>query len=432
MHLPKKSQINAAAMLIKARISRKILPPGNLARLDVIERSDRTALIDRGARLGPIFKGLMEDRLAIFVLGNARGRALLREQAAALRPVSIKVDTLFPKGFMRQMDGATHRAYRGDLVRGLASVDMTAWAPRLQGVVEAGLAAHARAAPSGPQSDLSGGRRWSEALSRIATGMLICLVFGVGPEDRAHDRLARGFRDLGPHGLAWTIGDAQIKAFARLRQEASTLGPSRIAPGVMQALAARGPVDDAMLGNLIYMVEQGRYDLRGLLRWISVYGMREPQWLARIADARDTGAGSLAQAFVQEVLRLEQSERLMRNVLRGFDFEGFHFPKGALLRICMWENHKDGTVFDRPFAFDPSRFMKGDPGGDRFSPFGLDHHLCPFAFATMKLAALFTQTLASGYRLEASGSIAPVRGPYHWEPSPDFAPRLARIDPIAR
>ena len=75
-----------------------------------------------------------------------------------------------------------------------------------------------------------------------------------------------------------------------------------------------------------------------------------------------------AEAFTLETLRMDQSERLMRNVGRDIRFEGWLIPAGSLVRVCMWEAHKDPDAFPRPFVFDPSRFLNDVSAGERFSP----------------------------------------------------------------
>ena len=144
---------------------------------------------------------------------------------------------------------------------------------------------------------------------------------------------------------------------------------------------------------------------------------RQRERAAPIRAGKDTGVEL-------EVLRLEQSERLMRNVRSGFVFDGFDVPRGALVRVCMWETHKDAAIFPVPFAFDPSRFVSPAQFGDAYSPFGMDHHRCPLSSLSTSLAMAFLTALASRYTVEKVGLGRPVRGPYHWEPGPDLAVRL--------
>lgn len=417
--------LSMAKAFARAWISFRKLPPGNFVHIDELERGNRTVLIDREATYGPVFKAFMEKRMAVCVVGHALGRRLLKEHASALKPVTIQLEPLVPKGFMRQMEGQCHRDYRRKLVRALQSLDLAPLLPEFETILSQNLEAFARNAENDP-----GTHSWSDALSRIATGMLICLFFGACPGSPFFERLMAAYYRLGPHGVVWRITGKQIKAFNELRselQDGASLDHTPPAIGLLNQTRDSGPVDDTLLGNLIYMVELGRYDLRGLFRWISKYAAEQPAWIDRIASESfrgPTGEDSVAEAFVLEVLRLEQSERLMRNVLKDIDFEGFFIPKGTLVRICMWEAHKAESVFEQPFRFDPARFLNGNSPGERFSPFGLDHHHCPFASVSVRLAMLFVRLLARKYRINAQGGDPAVRGPYHWEPAPDLSIHL--------
>ncbi len=54
----------------------------------------------------------------------------------------------------------------------------------------------------------------------------------------------------------------------------------------------------------------------------------------------------------------------------------------------------------------------------------LDHHHCPFATLSIRLATLFVRVLARDYSISKFGGDPAVRGAYHWEPSPDFTVNL--------
>ena len=405
----------------RAWFSRGTLPPGDLVPIDELERGNRTVLLDRAAQHGPIWKGLMEKRVVVCVVDLALGRRLLKEHGPSLRPVSIQLEPLVPKGFMRQMDGECHRRYRKALVSGIHAVDLSSLAPCTEETIASGLRTYASAGAPDPLP-----HAWAEALSGIASGMLVTLFFGVRPGSARHAELLAAYRRLGPHGVVWHLTENQTEAFLALRHqltEALQTNGDTLRGALMQRLAAEGPIDATMLGNLIYMVELGRYDLRGLLRWISKYAAEQPEWLERIAgEAPDvaTGARPLAEAFVHETLRMDQSERLMREVLRTIKFQGYLIPKGSLVRVCLWEAHKSAEHFQRPFEFDPGRFLGDAAASEHFSPFGLDHHHCPLASLSVKLAAQFVAVLARDWTLRGTGGEKAVRGPYHWEPSPRF------------
>jgi cytochrome P450 len=236
----------------------------------------------------------------------------------------------------------------------------------------------------------------------------------------------------------WNPAERQVEAFHELRRQLAELlrrGEPTLRSALLPTLSSAGSLDDTLLGNLIYMVELGRYDLRGLLRWISKYAGENASWLDRIAAepaAQVTSHPAAAQAFVLETLRMDQSERLMRDVLHDVEFEGFLIPKGALLRVCMWEAHKDAATFARPFEFDPTRFLGEGAAGEPFSPFGLDHHHCPLAGLSVQLACIFLRALARGYTVRTRGGDPAVRGPYHWEPDPALVVTLTpRVGPAA-
>ena len=248
-----------------------------LVALDVLERSNRGLLLQRAAMYGPIFKARAARELVICVVGLSIGRRLLREHASALRPMTLQLEELFPKGFLRQLEGESHREVRRDLVRGITATPLDDRLDDLAAMANDGLEAYRRRVEQGHEPS----RTLTDALGRIASAMLVRLFFGARPGSPAFDRLMQGYRELGPHGLVWNLTSTQHTAFAALRDElrAQAARHSRnpdpaFASGLLGALVDETDVDDTLLGNLIYMVEMGRDDLRGLLRWITSTRLR--------------------------------------------------------------------------------------------------------------------------------------------------------------
>lgn len=403
------------------------LPPGDTINIPAAEAADRTLLLRLAEQHGPLFRALYGGDLLVCVVGVGLGRRFLKEHAASLRPLAPRLEALFPKGFMRQMEGEDHREYRGALVRGLTALASDDMASDLEAITAAALDAYRWGPAAGPGAP----QAYRNALSVIASSMLARLFFGAEPGSPLMGRLLGLYGRLGPDGFVWEIGADQKEAYGALRdtlrglQETRAASPSpAFASSLLGRLSEAGPVDETLLGNLIYMVEAGRYDVHCLFRWLSHYGAENADWMDRIAAAdrqNPDHADTLAEAFILETLRMDQSERLMRNVTHDIVFDGHTIPKNAMVRICLWESHKDEDVFADPFAFDPLRFLDTDGPGGAFSPFGLDHHHCPFSSVSIRLSTAFLRPLARAYTLESVGDGPAVRGVFHWEPATDFA-----------
>ena len=278
-------------------------------------------------------------------------------------------------------------------------------------------------------------------LSKISTALLVQMYFGARFGTRELDELMTLFHNLGPYGLVWSIDTKQEKAFEEIRafllkrlnhpSQGEELSPG---PCVVQAIFDAEDLDDVAIGNLIYMVEMGRYDLHSLFRWLLKYTSENPEILQQIAS-EDLDAArqnrSLAQEFVQETLRMDQSERLIRVAKKDFVFDGYFFPKHAYVRICLWEAHKSEETFSDPFTFNPQRFGENDYSIKQFAPFGLDQHRCPMANPVVQMGAQFVSSLSKHFRVEPVSETVANRGAFHWQPGTHFSVGLFRRDSAA-
>jgi cytochrome P450 len=422
-------------------LARPTLPPGDLDSLDDLEKASRMALVRRSAALGPIFTGTMHGELCICIMGLPLGRRFLQEHAESLRPHTLELEPLIPLGFLRQMSGDDHRDYRRALVRAARSLDQIVDQAILDVICTSGL----RDLELRLDDNASGPSPLLDVASEIATAALIVLFFGALPGSEPFARLVAAYRRLGPFGLVWNLQAQQHQAFADLRDDLRMqlrerkAGSAAMADAcVLVQLANEGPVDETMLGNLIYMVEMGRQDIQAFFRWLLRYGAANPGAMARIAqeDAAAQSAShrsehaesgehaehsepadlSSAEAFVLEVLRSDQSERLVRRATRDIVFENYLIPKDAFVRICVWEAHHSDDVFADPYRFDPARFLRSTPTKEQFSPFGIDHHQCPFGGLSIRLGTSLLRAAAS-FELTTLEDAAPTRAAYHWEPS---------------
>ena len=406
------------------------LPPGDLVNLDARERGNQRFLLERFQRLGPVFKAIGGRRLQVCIVGIPRCREFLKAHAENLTQVTVKLESLFPGGFLRKMHGEQHHKYRQALMRAIDPELVMANRRVLEEIIDDGLRRH-EAAHHGPNG---AARDYIRTVSAIMSGLLVHLFFGAPFRSLAFEDLMEAFRRLGPDEFEWWIGSKQKRHYLEIRAlllrqlaKPGSAGDGWLENCILRRMSRDGTLDETSLGQLIYMVEMGRFDMYSLFRWLTKYAAGNPHLLMRIAGESVPplpGEISLAEAFVLETLRLVQSERLMRVANRDLIFEGYLIPRFSSVRLCMWESHKAPEAFAEPFAFKPDRFLNRGVTRDQYAPFGMDHHICPLAEINIQLSTLFVQILAAQYSLEAFGDGDAVRGRYHWEPAKEFTVRL--------
>jgi cytochrome P450 len=415
---------------VKAAFSGQSLPPGKFLVLDLAEQSDQKFLLRHSEKVGPVFKLVFEGKLTICVIGLALCRRFLQENSANMKLQAINLEELFPLGFLRRMEGEAHEKYRTAIIRGIDSGLVTEGKFVYEEIIAGALARYAE--QQGQEVDSA--ESYISTLNNITSSLLISIFFGVRAGSGRFEKLLGMYDKLGPHEVEWSIGEQQKESFFEIRdyllQELDNPKDDQdewFQQGIIWRMHKQGALDETSLGNLIYMVEIGRYDMRLLFRWLSKYGAENPDVLERIRnESPETSSGrrALSQAFVLETLRLSQSEVLMRVVDSDIVFEGYQIPKNFVVRLCIWESHKSPGSFDHPFSFKPERFTEGVVNKEQFSAFGLDHHGCPFGAISTRLSAIFIDVLARNYDAIPVANSSPFRGRYHWQPANSFSVRL--------
>jgi cytochrome P450 len=407
------------------------LPPGDLAPAGRDIRRDQRHFLKQSRRFGPIFKRQLRGRLLIAIVGNASGKRFLAENAERLTAQAKQLQGFFPIGHLRAMTGETHRSYRRDFVNAMRPETIAACDDVVRAVVDAELdrlVGQHREQPISTASII-------EALRTLTTRGLLRILLGIDPQSPRADYLLQCYNSFsGVYAPTKRYAGDDVERFAAIRTVVDELVAELrndqlrdLPPCVLTHLASEGATDDTSLGNLIYMVESGRFDIYSLMRWMLKYLAENPSVAARVDTSSGSGAGGptpYATAVVMETLRCNQSEALNRLLTSDTEFDGFFFPAGSQIRICVWERHKDQTAFPEPFKFDPERFLSSDHAIDRYAPFGLDRHRCVAADLVVRFAALFVEQLCRRYALETVDDGAAVWGEYHWEPSRLFAMRL--------
>lgn len=404
------------------------LPPGSLGFGGVARLGDEGFYLRKFQRHGPVFKILWNRNVTICVVGFRRARHLFAVHAQAIAPLHIDIRSFVPHGFLRMMEGETHAHYRKLFLNALRADPLTAREPDVRHTIRAEL--QLLAAADGDPAGAS--ERMTATLDRLVMRSLLIAFVGLTERDEPLLALEAGYRRLGPRGFVFPIGPEQIQAFGELRsivrQVISTIEADPAESSAQSVLARLielredAPLDETVVGNLIYMIELGRYDLRSLLRWVLKYLADHPATVAELRATRGSEAfAGLAEACVNETLRLDQAEALTRMVREEFVFEGYRIPSGVPLRVLMREAHQNADVFPEPERYNPCRFVGKTYSLDDYSPFGVGEHRCIVGKMVVRLCAMVVEELVAGFDWTVAGDGPRIRGRHHWEPAPDFA-----------
>jgi cytochrome P450 len=180
--------------------------------------------------------------------------------------------------------------------------------------------------------------------------------------------------------------------------------------------------DPVVIGNLIYMLSTTGADMSALLCWIIKKACDHPEWLERIAnDGSVERKTALAERFVMETLRMRQSEFIYRAVVQDIDFDGFRIPRGWLLRVCVWESHRDPDIFSDPDCFNPDRFLNRSYSRTEYSPLGASTHACLAAYLVNFVASTFVLEMASRFVVTSPDrGLVELASSRHWAPGAAF------------
>lgn len=411
------------------------LPPGRLSPFEAVRmHRDQRFVLERSRELGPVFKLVSENRWTTCVVGHARARRLLGANEDRLPGVTVDLKRLFPGGALRGMEGEQHKTYRRVLVQAVQATPLEAHEAVIRALIADGLRALATDSLHLPAA----GREIRSALRQTAGQIFLPLLFGIGRESPRCAGILAAYRRFGPAAPVYVIRDQNAAAFAELQIQVRGLAeeiaraPRSHPPSLLRHMVAAGTLDETALGNLIYLFEPAHFDVYSLWHWMLKYVSDAP---AAAEALRATAPGSeearqLSEAIAFETLRRDQSEVLLRRATTDIVFEGHLIPEASNVRVCLWEGHKDDEVFPDPFRFDPDRFLGREYDIDQFAPFGLDKRRCIGGEFVVGLGGWFAEELVRGFEWDVAADGPPIRGAFHWEPSPEFAIRLrARVQP---
>lgn len=385
------------------------LPPGSMAfSLGVRSAADRGFYLENFARWGPVFKTTQFGAPVICVTGMERICRLMRGHAQYLGPSPLPFTRGVMGNFLRYMDDETHAKYGGLFRRamsGVAAEGNHAW-----------MAARGREllldfAEGGPCRPEAGLRRFT----RRALEMLLFGFTGEGGAGREFADLAERFYP-GDIRRALSRGDRGLMGeMARVLAAKAAVAASGTDASVIARLRASDPSmpDRVCLDNLILMHKVGTDNVSSLLLWLLYWWATRPEEVAEILSSKGHGREEALSAFLSETLRLSQSEYIYRKVSRTFDFEGFRFPAGWIVRSCIWESHRTTDALADPGKFQ-LRLGAGDYSRDHFNAFGMGRHACNAVEITHIICLALLDALAAGFDLHVAKAEPFQRFMRHW------------------
>jgi cytochrome P450 len=402
------------------------LPPGSLSlSRSILALADRRFYQRQAERHGPVFKAAQFHRGAVCVVGLERGHRLLRENADAITSSPLPFSREISGGFLRFMDDETYAVYGPLLRKSLARSVIAPTAPLAAEVARRELARMADAGPVPP----------GPYFRRAVHDTFVRAFFGLSPGTVEHDRFAAAYAPLDAHDLPEPLTPGAKEALVALRAQLGELPQEDDAPVCsLRELRRLDPAmpDATCLDNLLLTLKISTGNVVGLLHWLVATLGREPAWQERIRSAngaaRENGKPDVVERVMMETLRLGQSEYIYRSATREIDYDGFRIPRGWLVRLCVWESHRDPAVFRDPETFDPDRFLERTYDPSEYAPFGWGPHACNgVPLVSMACKALLGE-LAAGYDWTVTGA-EPAERDFrhwnHWRPNSNLRLRLA-------
>ena len=138
-------------------------------------------------------------------------------------------------------------------------------------------------------------------------------------------------------------------------------------------------------------------------------------------------------ASLKEAMRLFPpiGALMTRRTIKAITLGGWHIPKGAMLRITLWQLHRDPRSFADPQAFRPDRFLPDAPPPPRgaWMPFGAGPRVCIGQHFAMLEMTLLAAMLLQRYRIVRPDDARPIQPAMNvtLRPSGESRLRLQRI-----
>jgi sterol 14alpha-demethylase len=257
----------------------------------------------------------------------------------------------------------------------------------------------------------------------------------LGPNFRAHlsDEFAQLYYDMegGLNLLAFFAPNLPVvpafrrrdKARARLGQLIADIVKKRRAEGkgeedFLQTLMdakykdGRTLTEDEMTGLLLAIMFAGHHTSGVTFAWTGVLLNQNPHWIGRLRAEQERILGNRTDLTLEDLRAMTELEWtvkevlrmyppiivVMREVLNGFDYDGYHIEPGSMVMASPALAHRIPEVFEHPNRFDPERFSP-ERDEEKKNPmswisFGGGRHRCMgIVFAQLQLRAIWSHLL---------------------------------------
>jgi cytochrome P450 len=109
---------------------------------------------------------------------------------------------------------------------------------------------------------------------------------------------------------------------------------------------------------------------------------------------------------VNEVLRLYPPAFALARLANAPDrVGGVDVPRGALVMIAPWVLHRHIKLWQNPDAFDPSRFLGGEPQRFSYLPFGVGPRVCVGAQLALTETVLVLAAMVRRFRVALADAV---------------------------
>ena len=412
------------------------LPPGSLGlRSSIRALSDYGFYAKQASRFGPVFKTSQYHQSVVCVVGLERCQRFMRDHRERLTSAPLPIDRHVTGGLLRYMESADHALYRRRLQSCMKARALTG----CESFIEERTRIELEAVAEQCGGNATGGVRPYRAIDRLLFIVLGRIFFGIQPDDPATSELRRLY-GIVDHRRLWRRANRTREGItgivALVLNQAERLSRNgNEAPTSFLGQAIRDDprllADPVFVENLAIFLNIARFDMAGLCAWLLKMVGDHPDWGLRVREAREaapssdpTGPGA---RFVDETLRLRQSEYLYRTASDLIRFDGYTVPAGWLVRLCIRESHTSEDAFERPYEFDPDRFLGRTHPPERYQPFGIYEHACLGIGITRTIGRIFVEQLTTGFQWSIARDGPMELAPYHhrhWTPSRRFEIRL--------